>query len=65
MARELVRRLVDHRDRRRPRRGVDLPPFEPAQAVPGVNWEDEEEGDPETLDVDLEPATVEEFPQTG
>ena len=44
---------------------VEMRPFDPAQAVPGVNWDDDdddENGDPVTLDIDLEPATLEDTP---
>jgi len=42
---------------------VETRPFDPAQAVPGVRWvtdEEEDDTDPESLDVELEIATAEE-----
>lgn len=42
---------------------VEVRAFDPAAAVPGINWDDDEDLlDPETLDVELEQVTVEELP---
>ena len=42
---------------------VEVRAFDPATAVPGINWDDDEDLlDPETLDVELEQVTVEELP---
>ena len=41
---------------------VETRPFDPAQAVPGIQWDDDEDDDdPETLEVELEIATAEEL----
>lgn len=42
---------------------VEVRPFDAHQAVPGVNWDEEDELlEPETLDVELEQVTVEDMP---